>query len=48
MNIFYLHIGFHETATTTFQQIYGSNRDVLKMTEVLYPQFTYPPEKGNR
>ena len=30
MKTYYLHVGFHKTATTTFQQICGKNRDKLK------------------
>lgn len=48
MKTCYLHIGFHKTATTTFQQICGGNRDELKKAGVFYPQFVYSPEKENR
>ena len=45
MKTCYLHIGFHKTATTTFQQICGGNRDELKKAGIFYPQFDYSPEK---
>lgn len=48
MKTCYLHVGFHKTATTTFQQICGKNRDILRKSGVFYPKFVYPPEKGNR
>ena len=48
MKTCYLHIGFHKTATTTFQQICGGNRDELKKAGIFYPQFNYSPEKENR
>lgn len=47
MKTCYLHIGFHKTATTTFQQICGRNRDLLKKAGIFYPQFSYSPDKGN-
>lgn len=48
MKTCYFHIGFHKTATTTFQQICGKNRDTLAKAGIFYPEFVYPPEKGNR
>ena len=48
MKTCFLHVGFHKTATTTFQQICGNNRDVLKKAGIFYQQFNYPTEKENR
>ena len=48
MKTCYFHVGFHKTATTSLQQICGGNRDLLREAGIVYPQFAYPEEKGNR
>ena len=47
MKTCYLHVGFHKTATTTFQQICGKNRDTLKESG-FFTQVIFPQNKGNR
>lgn len=47
MKTCYLHVGFHKTASTSFQQFCGSNRSLLESAGLVYPKFVYPPQKGN-
>ena len=47
MKTCYIHVGFHKTASTSFQQFCGSNRNLLEQSGLYYPKFQYPPQKGN-
>ena len=42
-----LHLGFHKTGSTTFQQTCGASREILNQNGFFYPKFSYPAEKGN-
>ena len=47
MKTCYLHVGFHKTASTSFQQVCGNNREQLNKAGFYYPKFAYPAQKGN-
>ena len=47
MKTCYLHVGFHKTASTSFQQACGNNREQLNNAGFYYPKFAYPAQKGN-
>ena len=47
MKTCYIHVGFHKTASTSFQQFCGIHRDLLAESGLYYPKFVYPPQKGN-
>ena len=48
MKTCYLHLGFHKTATTSFQLSCGNNREKLLEEGIYYPKFEYKERKGNR
>jgi hypothetical protein len=48
MKTCYLHLGFHKTATTSFQLSCGNNRDKLLEAGIYYPKFKFSDRKGNR
>ena len=48
MKTCYLHLGFHKTATTSFQLSCGNNREKLIEEGIYYPKFEYQERKGNR
>ena len=48
MKTCYLHLGFHKTATTSFQLSCGNNREKLIEEGIYYPKFEYQDRKGNR
>ena len=48
MKTCYLHLGFHKTATTSFQLSCGHNREKLLEEGIYYPKFEYQERKGNR
>ena len=48
MKTCYLHLGFHKTATTSFQLSCGNNREKLLEEGIYYPKFEYQERKGNR
>lgn len=39
MKICFLHVGFHKTATTSFQLTIQHNRDLLKHEDIILPRF---------
>ena len=47
MKTCYLHLGFHKTATTSFQLSCGNNRKKLLEEEIYYPKFKFSDRKGN-
>ena len=47
MKTCYIHVGFHKTGSTSFQQFCGNNRNLLEKSDLYYPKFQYPPQKGN-
>ena len=48
MKICYLHLGFHKTATTSFQLSCGNNREKLLDEGIYYPKFKHQEREGNR
>ena len=48
MKTCYLHLGFHKTATTSFQLSCGNNREKLLDEGIYYPKFKHQERKGNR
>ena len=47
MKTCYLHLGFHKTATTSFQLSCGNNHKKLLEEEIYYPKFKFSDRKGN-
>ncbi len=47
MKTCYLHLGFHKTATTSFQLSCGNNRKKLFEEGIYYPKFKFSDRKGN-
>ena len=47
MKTCYLHLGFHKTATTSFQLSCGNNRKKLLEEGIYYPKFKFSDRKGN-